>query len=389
MPYNPQTGEWETIDQQALRYDLEQQDANHPDIQWRNSWSDEEKQFAGMYGEGALRVRQKRQGMLGNYGPVDQYGGNNPFLPPDEIAPYAQFQHEKAVNRFNSRLGEESRDLVLRGLENMQVYRPGGAAALTSGLYQSAAQANLARRVEPIDMMAEWRWNKQKKAEKEQRKANMIGALTTMAGTAIGGAFGGPAGAAIGGSLGSAAGSAITGGRYQANTSGMGQGIGMLGGGQTQQAGGKQDFGQGPNSQMDQMQQANNQALGYAGGGGGGGVVPLNFNAGQPGQAPIGQEQRISSAGGGGGAGTSHGTTGQAASPQGGPSTSTTPGQGGQPGAAAGGVFNFDASLQSMGAHAPLPQTYAAMFNYYAPAERDFWDDRLQNINRLSFVGSY
>jgi hypothetical protein len=99
------------------------------------------------------------------------------------------------------------------GLMNLQTYRPGGAAALTSpyytgmaNLYASQADFGLrgaaARRTESPDLMFRYRDAARKDAADAAKRSGLVQLVAGVGGAVIGGAMGGPAGAMVGGGIG-------------------------------------------------------------------------------------------------------------------------------------------------------------------------------------------
>lgn len=183
------------------------------------------RKFSDLYREDLARLRQKNDARMRDYGPVDAFGGSQDYLPPTEIAPDVQMQHDRAVQKYNADLARQAFGTLQKGMENFQYYRPGGAASLAQGLYQGQAQTLLAGRMDPLDLMYNARADASFKARQKARNAG----LATTAGTVIGGVagavIGGPVGAVVGASAGGALGGALAGG----------QGGGQGGGAQQQQ----------------------------------------------------------------------------------------------------------------------------------------------------------
>lgn len=217
MPYAP-NGQWYNDDEAGAN--LPPGQAPIPDP----GWGPEYQKFSDLYREDLARLRQKNDARMRDYGPVDAFGSSQDYLPPTEIAPDVQMQHDRAVQKYNADLARQAFGTLQKGMENFQYYRPGGAASLAQGLYQGQAQTLLAGRMDPLDLMYNARADASFKA---RQKARNVG-IATAAGTVIGGvagAFAGPAGAVAGASAGGAIGGALAGG----------QGAGQGGGAQQQQ----------------------------------------------------------------------------------------------------------------------------------------------------------
>lgn len=120
-------------------------------------------------------------------------------LPGYHIAPDVQLGHEMAVGRFNDRLaaraGQQAQAALQSGISNLQAYRPGGAAAMLSGLYQGRAQAAFTtaqmRRRDPLNLMFRYDERVRKSAERQAKTASIIGAVGSLVGTVAGAALGG------------------------------------------------------------------------------------------------------------------------------------------------------------------------------------------------------
>lgn len=122
-------------------------------------------------------------------------------LPGYHIAPDVQLGHEIAVGRFNDRLaaraGQQAQAALQSGIANLQAYRPGGAAAMLSGLYQGRAQAAFTtaqmRRREPLNLMFRYDERVRKSAERQTKTAGIINTIGSLVGTVAGAAIGGGA----------------------------------------------------------------------------------------------------------------------------------------------------------------------------------------------------
>src|SRR5690606_15015978 len=156
---------------------------------------------------------------------LDEFG-YSPKLPGKYIAPDVQLAAENKVARRNDRLMREAieRGNVLfgdaklaqrTGLGTLGAYRPGGAAEMTSGFYQSLANTSVAqadfelrgaaaRRTDAPDLMFRKYEDAKKKLEAAAKKSGIANLVGTTIGTVAGAYFGGPAGASLGGALGGA-----------------------------------------------------------------------------------------------------------------------------------------------------------------------------------------
>lgn len=152
----------------------------------------------------------------------DENGQWNNLLPGERLAPQVQAIAERVNAGRNQQL---LRDAISRGqgnfadaqgalnngLQNLQTYRPGGAAAMTSGLYQSQAQSSIsqadfgfrgavAQQQSAPDLLNSTR----EKAIADAKGAAEKAGLYQLGGAVIGGAAagfaaGGPVGAVVGG----------------------------------------------------------------------------------------------------------------------------------------------------------------------------------------------
>lgn len=149
--------------------------------------------------------------------------GFSDILPRSRVAPDIQFLANRAAAERNDRLMRQAlasgrrdfsaaRGALMSGVENMQTYRPGGAAAMASPYYQGIANTlmtqadfNLrgaaARRQEAPDLMFRYDEQVRKSAEKEAKRASTFGMLaggaTAIAGFASGNPLVGAGGLAL------------------------------------------------------------------------------------------------------------------------------------------------------------------------------------------------
>ena len=160
-------------------------------------------------------------------GALDEFG-NSPFLPGSDIAPDVQhFANIKAMQR-NDRLLEDAgrqgaeffgqgRGALQQGANTFQTYRPGGAAALTSGYFGGIAnnyaqQAGFglnvaqARQMDAPDLMFRYNEKTRHAAQRRARQAGELQAGVAIAGLVLGALTGGVGLAAVGGLAGGALG---------------------------------------------------------------------------------------------------------------------------------------------------------------------------------------
>lgn len=128
-------------------------------------------------------------------------------IPGEAIAPDVQYGAGVVVAHRNDQLmasgGANAQAALQSGLENLQTYRPGGAAALLSGYYQSMANNYMAtaaaRRTEVPDLMFRYDERQRARLEKTAGKAAQIQTVTSLleaAASLAGGMAGGAPGAA-------------------------------------------------------------------------------------------------------------------------------------------------------------------------------------------------
>jgi len=150
----------------------------------------------------------------GGHGPdptQDPYGGGAQFdangypsrMPYGPHALDYQFIANRQTEQRRQALWGDVQNTMRQGMDLMQSYRPGGAAALASGMYGQSAglYAQQAMSLESPDLLIGYRAQKQDEATKEAKRANRInqimGGLHLAAG--IAGAAAGAPGAGAGG----------------------------------------------------------------------------------------------------------------------------------------------------------------------------------------------
>lgn len=121
-----------------------------------------------------------------------------------------QYEADRRTERRKQALWGDAQNVMRQGTDLMQTYRPGGSAALASGLYQSrgAMYGNQAMNTESPDLLMRYREEKQKEADDERRAAEksaqkqamvmgLVQAGATVAGAYLGGVGGAAAAAAV------------------------------------------------------------------------------------------------------------------------------------------------------------------------------------------------
>lgn len=139
--------------------------------------------------------------------------GYSAGLPGSHIAPDVQYLAEARAARRNLALARQGLSqgmaALRQGTETLSSYRPGGAAALTSGLYQSQAdlafRGALAQQQEAPDLMFYYDKQVRQSAEDAAGRSALTSSIFGLAGTAVGAVLGGGGGgSALGGLLGGA-----------------------------------------------------------------------------------------------------------------------------------------------------------------------------------------
>jgi hypothetical protein len=132
---------------------------------------------------------------------------------PAGVALNWQDRHNQTVWNFQQRLLGASTGYLRGALGDLQRFRPGGAAALQSGVYGQLSQnlMNRAQLTQPMDLLGDYRRHEAHQARKAAKKAAMFALGGQLAGAAIGAAAGGPAGAQMGAQQGAAIGTMASG----------------------------------------------------------------------------------------------------------------------------------------------------------------------------------
>lgn len=160
----------------------------------------------------------KPKGPSWQYESPDPYGGDVQWdasgrpigrMPRGKYALDYQYEADRRTDQRRQALWSDAKQSLERGAGLLESYRPGGAAALSSGIYSQMAgmYGQQAMSMESPDLLIGYREYKQDQADYERRKAEqraqrmaMLGTVATVAGFAFGGPVGGAAaGAAFGG----------------------------------------------------------------------------------------------------------------------------------------------------------------------------------------------
>lgn len=117
-----------------------------------------------------------------------------------------QYEADRRTEQRRQALWGDAQNVMRQGTDLMQTYRPGGSAAMASGMYQNrgAMYGNQAMATESPDLLARWREKKaydaETKAAQMAREAKSAANMATglqIVGTVAGAATGGIAGAAL------------------------------------------------------------------------------------------------------------------------------------------------------------------------------------------------
>lgn len=133
-----------------------------------------------------------------------------PGPPPKHRAREFQYRAAEMTRQRREALWDSASQALEQGAQLLTRYRPGGASALASGIYQSQANlwADRASDLEEPDLSGSLREDALRRAQRAARRSNILGTALGIAG----GALAGPLGAAIGGAAGSALGGGTDGG---------------------------------------------------------------------------------------------------------------------------------------------------------------------------------
>lgn len=180
-------------------------------------------------------------------------------MPRGDMALDWQYEANRRSETRRQALWGDAQNTMRQGLDLMQSYRPGGSAALASGMYGQKAglYGNQAQDTEAPDLLMGYRDWQQAKADAERKQAERF-ARTTAVGSAVaaiaGTAIGGPAvGAALGAGV-NALGGAVAPNQNSYNTQAGLSSLGGLGaGGQQAQGGAGQGGGYAYNAQGQPM----------------------------------------------------------------------------------------------------------------------------------------
>lgn len=106
---------------------------------------------------------------------------------PGEVSLKWQQMHEQAVYNYRQRLMGGAQDYLQGAAGNLQRFRPGGAAAIESGIYSQMGQQQMqqAQMTEPLNLMRDYERMQAEKAAKDAKKASQLSAIAQI-GSALG-----------------------------------------------------------------------------------------------------------------------------------------------------------------------------------------------------------
>lgn len=119
---------------------------------------------------------------------------------PAQVALRWQDMHDQAVWDYRQRLMTGANDYLKGALGNLQRFRPGGAAAMESGVYGQIAnqQMQQAAMTEPLNLMRDYERDAAHHARKEAKKAALMQAGVTLGAAGLSALGGGIGGGALG-----------------------------------------------------------------------------------------------------------------------------------------------------------------------------------------------
>lgn len=132
-------------------------------------------------------------------------------MPAEDTALAWQYEADRRTEQRRQALWGDAQNVMRQGTDLMQTYRPGGSAALASGMYQNrgAMYANQSMATESPDLLMQYRekaaFDAKGEAERQAREARHdanTAMAVQLAGTVIGAAAGGVGGAALGAAAG-------------------------------------------------------------------------------------------------------------------------------------------------------------------------------------------
>jgi len=180
------------------------------------------------------------------YGPgAPQFDATGRPIGPMPAAKYAldwQYEADRRTEQRKQALWGDAQNVMRQGTDLLQSYRPGGSAALASGIYQNRGSmyGTQAMNTESPDLLMSYRERKQQEADAARKQSERLGMTMGLVGagaTVLGAATGGFGAALAGGMAGAAASQAVGGTNpmqqpaYQVGQSGPGGSVQVGGGG--------------------------------------------------------------------------------------------------------------------------------------------------------------
>lgn len=164
---------------------------------------------------------EKKAGYAGNpYQPgapqTDETGRPLGRMPGAKYALDWQYEADRRTEQRKQALWGDAQNVMRQGADLMQTYRPGGSAALASGIYQNRGSmyGTQAMNTESPDLLMRYRERKQQEADAARKKSERLGMAMGLVGagaTVLGAATGGFGGALAAGMAGNAVGQAVGG----------------------------------------------------------------------------------------------------------------------------------------------------------------------------------
>jgi len=105
-------------------------------------------------------------------------------MPRGQYALDWQYEGNRRAEQRRQALWNDAQNVMRQGLDMLQSYRPGGSAALASGMYGQRASlyGSQAMNTEAPDLLIGWRDRKQQEADAERRQAERFGRAVGLAG---------------------------------------------------------------------------------------------------------------------------------------------------------------------------------------------------------------
>lgn len=131
-------------------------------------------QDEGLYDDPNWAARQRGAGSHFE-GQMDDFGYMD-ILPHETFALTAQLRANRRAEMRNQQLSDQAMRTQREGLGNLQTYRPGGAAAMTSGYYNNLSQMLIGKQTQAPDLLGRYREHRERKARKRADKMALMSA---------------------------------------------------------------------------------------------------------------------------------------------------------------------------------------------------------------------